>query len=186
MLLQLFLMFTKLGFLSVGGGYPMMALILQEGQAVGLTTTEFADMVALEMLASGPIAVNAATYIGFIKAGLAGSLAATAGICVAPLTLTSILYYFLQRFRENRVVQGFLEGIKIACGGVLITTAAVLAKEIFLTGPLLPISAASLAASVSWMGVLICLACAFFLVKFKANPIFVILASALAGGLLLR
>ena len=63
--ITLFLMFLKIGFTSFGGGYGMMSMILDEGIArVGLTTAEFADMAALDLLCSGPVAVNAATYIG--------------------------------------------------------------------------------------------------------------------------
>ena len=76
--ITLFLMFLKIGFTSFGGGYGMMSMILDEGIArVGLTTAEFADMAALDLLCSGPVAVNAATYIGYIKGGWLGALLAT-------------------------------------------------------------------------------------------------------------
>ncbi len=186
MTLRLFLMFTKLGFLSVGGGYPMMALILEEAQAVGLTMTQFADMAALELLASGPIAINAATYIGYVKGGFIGAVAATAGTCVSPLVLTTILYYFLKKFSENVYVQSFLDGIKVACGGILITTTFVLSKEIFFENAALSQVVANPLGTIQIVGVVICIACCVALIKFKANPIGVILASGLAGALFMR
>lgn len=186
MLSQLFLMFMKIGFLAVGGGYPMMALILQEGAAVGLTATEFADMAALELLASGPIALNAATYVGFIKAGFAGALAATAGICVSPFVLTTVLYYFLKKFSDNKIVSGFLDAVKFACGGILLTTTFVLAKEIFLAGHTLSEAIAQPLAMIHFPSVLICILCGFVLIRFRTNPIIVIISSAFAGALLIH
>ena len=47
---KLFFMFVKIGFLSFGGGYPMMGLIYEEGQRLlNLTSGEFADTLALEL-----------------------------------------------------------------------------------------------------------------------------------------
>lgn len=80
---KLFFMFLKIGFLSFGGGYPMMAFIYEEGQRlVGLTSGEFADMLALELLSSGPVAINGATYVGYIKGGMIGSILSTIGVCI--------------------------------------------------------------------------------------------------------
>ncbi len=187
MLIKLFWLFVRLGFLSIGGGYPMMALILQEGEAaVGLTSAEFADMAALELLASGPIALNAATYIGYIKAGILGSLVATAGACVPPFVLTTVLYYFLNKYRENKYVKAFLEAIKVACGGVLLTTAFTLGRQVLLGGHGLAEVAAAPLALVSWGGVIICGLCLLASLKWKTNPVFLVLGSAVAGGLLMR
>lgn len=186
MLLSLFLFFLKLGFISVGGGYPMMSFIMQEGQAaVGLTASEFADMTALELLASGPIAVNAATYIGYIKAGFWGSAVATAGVCIPSFILTTILYAFLSRFKENRYVQGFLNAIKVACAGVLFTTALTLGKNILLlTDSLSDITAHPLI-MVSWVSVLIVALSVVAIRKFKLNPIMVILGAGVIGAFML-
>ena len=186
MYVKLFLLFCKLGFVSIGGGYPMMALILQEGSAaVGLTAGEFADMAALELLASGPIAINAATYVGYIKGGVAGAAFATLGVCVSPFVLTSILYFFLSRFKENRYVQGFLGAIKIASGGILLTTAGILSRNIlFLDHTIGEVLAAPLE-NVQWAGVLITVLCVAAILKWKASPILMILVSAVLGMLLL-
>ena len=180
-ILRLFWMFTKLGFLSFGGGYPMMALILQEGQAmVGLTMAEFADMTALELMASGPIAINAATYIGFLKAGLPGATAATLGVCVSPFVLTSILYFFLQKFKESRYVQAFMSAVVAASGGILLATAASLGHNILFGGAPVAQISQNIPGATSWAGLIIVAGCLVAGIRFKANPIILVLAS---GGL---
>ena len=109
MYLQLFLSFLQIGALSFGGGYAAMPLI--EAQIVTthgwLTMTEFANLVTIAEMTPGPIAVNAATFVGTKIAGVPGALAATAG-CILPasilVTLIAKLYlkclklnFFLQR-----------------------------------------------------------------------------------------
>lgn len=173
MLLKLFLLFVKLGFLSIGGGYPMMALILQEGQqAVGLTAGEFADMTALELLASGPIAINAATFIGYLKAGILGSVVATAGVCVAPFVLTTIIYYFLRKYKDNRFVKAFLAAIVAASGGILLFTAVTLSRSVIIQNA---------SGVVSWSSLLIVAGCLIAGIRFKVNPVILVLASGVSG-----
>ena len=43
MLLNLFFMFLKIGFLGFGGGYAMLSLIYSESLSLGLTQNQFAD-----------------------------------------------------------------------------------------------------------------------------------------------
>ncbi|MDL2327305.1 chromate transporter [Ruminococcaceae bacterium OttesenSCG-928-A11] len=175
-------MFTKLGFLSFGGGYPMMALILQEGQAaVGLTVAEFADMTALELMASGPIAINAATYIGFLKAGILGAAVATAGVCVSPFVLTTILYFFLQKFKENRYVQAFMSAVVATSGGILLATAASLGHSILFGGASVVQIVHNPSGVVSWVGIVIVAGCLVAGIRFKVNSIILVLASGALG-----
>ena len=186
MLMSLFLFFLKLGFVSVGGGYPMMSFIAQEGQiAVRLTPQEFADMAALELLVSGPIAINAATYIGFIKAGVGGAAMATFGVCAPSFILTAVLYAFLNKFRENKYVQAFIDAIKIACGGILLTAAVNLAESILIYSGTWGAAIKAPLVSIQWGGVLITAICVVALKKFKVNPVAVILGAAVLGLVLM-
>ena len=84
---QLFLSFLQIGALSFGGGYAAMPLI--ESQIVTshgwLTMTEFANLVTIAEMTPGPIAVNAATFVGTKIGGVPGALVATAG-CILPVS----------------------------------------------------------------------------------------------------
>ena len=101
MYLQLFLSFLQIGALSFGGGYAAMPLI--EAQIVTthgwLTMTEFANLVTIAEMTPGPIAVNAATFVGTKIAGVPGALAATAG-CILPacILVTLIAKLYLSAF----------------------------------------------------------------------------------------
>lgn len=131
--LQLFLSFLQIGAFSFGGGYAAMPLIQQ--QVVGLhhwmTVGEFTDLITISQMTPGPIAINAATFVGTQIAGLPGALAATAG-CVLPscilVTLLAKLYF---KYRNLKMMQGVLGSLRpavvsmIAAAGLSILIAAV-------------------------------------------------------------
>ena len=79
--LQLFLSFLKIGAFSFGGGYAAMTMIQQ--QVVDayhwLSVSEFGDLVTISQMTPGPIAINAATFVGIRVAGWQGALCATMG-----------------------------------------------------------------------------------------------------------
>ena len=74
MYLYLFSMFFRIGLFSFGGGLAMLPLIFQSVQDFGfMSAEEFSDLVALSQVTPGPIAVNAATYVGFNYSGVLGA-----------------------------------------------------------------------------------------------------------------
>ena len=125
--LQLFLSFLQIGALSFGGGYAAMPLI--EAQIVTmhgwLDLTEFANLVTIAEMTPGPIAVNAATFVGTKIAGVSGALVATFG-CIL-VTLIAKLYL---KYRNLSVLQGVLGSLRpavvamIASAGVTILLSA--------------------------------------------------------------
>ena len=132
MTLTLFLMFLKIGLTCFGGGYGMMSMILDEGsKMVGLTVNEFADMTALDLVCPGVVALNSATYIGYIKNGIIGAAAATAGVLLPTITVCVLVITVLKKFSENKIIKGLFRGITPACGGLLIYTCITLFLGIF-------------------------------------------------------
>ena len=127
-----FVLFLKIGLTCFGGGYGMMSMILDEGEKmVGLTINEFADMTALDLICPGAVALNSATYVGYIKGGPAGSVFATLGLILPTVTVSILAVIFMEKFSENRIVKGLFRGITPACGGLLIYTCITLALGIF-------------------------------------------------------
>jgi chromate transporter len=115
-LLKLFLSFLQIGLFSFGGGYAAMPLI--QDQVVDLnawlTMTEFTDLVTIAEMTPGPIAVNAATFVGTRVAGLGGAIISTLG-CVLPsfiIVLTLARFYF--KYRSLSIVKGILNGLRPA------------------------------------------------------------------------
>lgn len=118
--LQLFYIFFKVGIFGFGGGYAILPMIYQEVQTFGiLTAADFSNLVALSQVTPGPIAINAATYVGFRSAGLIGSVIATTAVALPSLLLIMIALAFINHFRNNVCVQSVLKGIKPATVGLM-------------------------------------------------------------------
>lgn len=118
--LQLFYIFFKVGIFGFGGGYAILPMIYQEVQTFGiLTAADFSNLVALSQVTPGPIAINAATYVGFRSAGLIGSVIATSAVALPSLLLIMIALAFINHFRNNVYVQSVLKGIKPATVGLM-------------------------------------------------------------------
>ncbi|NLY19170.1 MAG: chromate transporter [Clostridiaceae bacterium] len=117
--LKLFITFFKVGAFSFGGGYAMLPLIYKEIEEFGLTMTEFTDVVAISQMTPGPIAVNAATYMGYKSAGFWGSAFATFGVALPSFILIMIIVSVFDKFKSSRIVNGALEGIRPATVGMI-------------------------------------------------------------------
>lgn len=184
--LTLFLMFLKIGFTSFGGGYGMMAMILDEGMSrVGLTTVEFADMTALDLICSGPVAINAATYVGFIKGSWLGAFMATFGAVLPSLIVCTLVLIFLDRFRQSQVVKGLFAGIVPATGGLMIYTSLTLSKSIFFNAETFP-EILNVTVTPTMVGMIfLCFAALVAAIKFKTNPIWLTLVGAALGAFFL-
>ena len=90
--LELFWSFFQVGLFSIGGGYAAMPLIQDQVVDIHpwLTMTGFADIMAIAEMTPGPIALNAATFVGIQVAGLRPAviaMIASAGISLMILAL---------------------------------------------------------------------------------------------------
>ena len=115
-LLQLFWSFFQIGCFSSGGGYAAMPLIQEQVVDLHpwLTMTQFADIMTIAEMTPGPIAINAAAFVGIQTAGLPGALVATIGCVFPSCVIVLVLAYIYYRFRGLTIVQGILAGLRPA------------------------------------------------------------------------
>ena len=113
--LSLFLTMLKIGVFTFGGGYAMIALLENEfvAKKKWLEKDEFLDVAAIAESTPGPIAINAATYIGYKKAGIIGSIIATLGICIPSFVIIYAISLFLDEFLSLTLVAYAFKGIQI-------------------------------------------------------------------------
>ena len=135
-LLRLFFAFFNIGLFSFGGGNAMLPLIYQSIQEFSqLDGSDFSDMVALSQVTPGPVAVNAATYIGLEAAGLPGAVAATIGVCAPCFIIMLIVIRLLDKYRDSTVVEGAFAGIRPVTVGLLLAAAIFLMNDVLVKGP---------------------------------------------------
>lgn len=130
--LSLFFSFLQIGCLSFGGGYAAMPLIQEQvvTQHQWLTMKTFTDLVTIAEMTPGPIAVNAATFVGNQMAGLPGAAAATFGCILPSCIFVSLLAFIYTKYRKLSLLQGTLASLRpavvsmIAKAGVTILISA--------------------------------------------------------------
>ena len=122
--LSLFLTMLKIGLFTFGGGYAMIALFENEfvEKKKWLEKDEFLDVASIAESTPGPIAINAATYIGYKNAGIIGSIIATLGICIPSFIIIYAISLFFDAFLSLTLVAYAFKGIQI-CVVYLILTA---------------------------------------------------------------
>ncbi len=181
-LLRLFWSFVQIGLFSFGGGYATLPLI--QNQVVDkhqwLTHAELADMVAISQMTPGPIAMNAATFVGVRLHGLLGGVVATLGCILPSCVIVIVLARYFFKHRQLSFVQGVLKGLRptvvalIAVAGLSVFTTAVFGQpsENWLSFRL---------TDVDWIA-LVLFAAAFFVIrKFKAGILPVMTGAAVLG-----
>ena len=122
----------KIGILSFGGGYVAIPLIQKEIVELNgwLTLTEFTDIITIAEMTPGPIAINAATFVGIRIAGIPGALIATFGCALTSCIIVIILAKIYYKYRHLNTIQNILAGLRpaviamIASSGVTIALMA--------------------------------------------------------------
>lgn len=121
--LELFLSFLRIGAFSFGGGYAAMPLIQEEvvQRHAWISMADFADLVTISQMTPGPIAINAATFIGLQVGGLSGAVAATIGNVLPSCLIVTLLAVIYTRYRKLRLLQGILQMLRPAVVALIFT-----------------------------------------------------------------
>lgn len=173
--LELFLSFLLIGFTSFGG-MSMIPLINDQMLSHGwMTAQEVADIVAIAEMTPGPLGLNCATFAGSRTAGALGALSATLGVVTPSITVCLLAAVFITRFKENRLMEHALFGIRPVCIGMIAAIVVTQCQTNY---------AGTLLFGVSWQAILIGIVALVLLLKFKWNVPKTILVSAALGLIL--
>ena len=124
--LKLFLVMFKIGLFTFGGGYAMIGLLESElvSRRKWLESDEFLNVVAIAESTPGPVAINAATYVGYKLAGFWGSLSATVAVALPSFSIIFLISLFFDAFLSLKYVAYAFDGIRV-CVIFLILSAGV-------------------------------------------------------------
>ncbi|MBP1962199.1 chromate transporter [Paenibacillus aceris] len=175
MLLDLFLTFFKIGFISFGGGYAMMPIIQHEvSRNQWLSAEDFNQVVSLAGTGPGPIATNCATLIGFETAGIPGAIMATLGMVLPSLLLIILLAAFLYKWHNNKWFKSSFYGLKPVVTG-LIFFAAIHFGMAGWGEAKLPVTWQQIATILITVGAFV------GIVKYKLHPFIIIVGAGIMG-----
>jgi chromate transporter len=133
--LELFFVFFIIGLFTLGGGYAMIPMIEEQVVARGwITRAELYNFIGISESTPGPFAVNIATFIGQSRAGILGSVMATAGVVLPSFIIICLIARFLQDFLKYKKIQWALDGVKPVIVGLLFAVVLRLINNNFLGG----------------------------------------------------
>jgi len=180
--LELFWSFFQVGLFSIGGGYAAMPLI--QNQIVDmhgwLNMTQFADIMTIAEMTPGPIAVNAATFVGIQIAGFPGAVIATLGCIFPSCVIVMILATLYYRYRGLNMIQGILSGLRPAVIAMIASAGLSLMILSFYGQKSIP----SDLTGINMVSVIIFAAAFWVLRKWKISPIKVMFGAGFAGIIL--
>jgi chromate transporter len=104
----------KIGAFTFGGGYAMIPLIQKEvvERKKWISDQDILDVVAIAESTPGPIAINAATFVGYKVGGAIGSFCATLGVVLPSFLIIVAISFVLQAFSHLKVIQYAFWGIR--------------------------------------------------------------------------
>lgn len=171
-LLEIFLVFFKIGLFTIGGGYAMLPIIQREVVETKqwMTDEEFLDAISLTNSLPGPLATNSATFVGYRVARTPGSVAAVLGAATPSIVIILLIAMVFHNIMDHPVVQYIFDGVRPAVAALILYAVIKLAKS------------AKVGEYFNWVVALF----GFVAVAvFGLHPIIVVVCSA-AYGLLLR
>lgn len=133
-LFNLWLQFFLIGLVAFGGGtamIPILERVIVNDQG-WLSLGQFIDVIGLSQMTPGPIAINAATFIGYQSVALettsslqafVGASLATLGVLMAPITLMTLVIAFEHKPAVKQWLSKMLIGLKPALVGLILASA---------------------------------------------------------------
>lgn len=182
----LFTMFFRIGVFGFGGGLAMLPLIFQSVQEFGvMSQQDFSDLVALSQVTPGPIAVNAATFVGYNYAGLPGALMATLGVSLPSFILILIVCKFIEKFYDSKGIQGAFFGIRPVTVGLIGAAVIYVSEDVLVKGTV--ITSKLISEGIGYYNIvpIVIFAATIVLVGvFKLKPVKVMIIMGIAGAFL--
>ena len=173
--MNLFLIFLKIGFFTLGGGYAMIPQIEAEivDRRQWLDRKGFLDLVAVAQTCPGALAVNMSVFVGYKLKKLPGAVVSTLGVALPSFVIILLVAMFFSMFQDNEVVRSVFNGIRPAVVALICA----------------PVFSLARAARITWTNCWIPVVCALLIYTVGVNPIYVLVAAGMCGylyGLLVK
>jgi chromate transporter len=133
--------FTKAGTFVFGSGLAIVPFLHQGVvQEHGwLDEEQFRDAVAIAMITPGPVVITAA-FMGFLAAGAAGAIVATAGTFVPSFLVVALAARAVRRAAQIASLQAFIAGLTASATGAIAGAAFILGRRAIVDVPTLLIA----------------------------------------------
>ena len=167
-LLQLIVMFSALSLLSFGGTNTVLPVMHRQSVTVyhWLTDQQFASIYAISQASPGPSSLIV-SLVGLKAAGWVGALVATIAMFSPSAVVTFVASRAWERFRDAKWRIAAEKGLAPITVGLLLASGMVITR----------------AADHGWSAIMLTGATTILLVTTRVNPLFVMAAAGILGGL---
>jgi chromate transporter len=167
-LTTLFLTMLKIGAVLYGSGYVLLAFLRGDFvESLGwLTNQQLLDAVAVGQFTPGPLFTTAA-FVGYIVLGVPGAVVATVGIFLPSFVFVAISSPLIPKMRRSLWFGALLDGLNVASLALMAAVTIELGRD----------------ALVDVYTVVLAIAAAVLLLRFKVNSTWLVIGGALAGVL---
>ena len=176
-LVQLFIVFFKIGAFTFGGGWAMISIIEKEivDKKHWVTKEEFLDLLAVAQSIPGILAVNMAVAVGDKIRGRRGAVISALGTIIPSFAMILFIAIFLtpDMIKSNETLNNIFRGIRPAVVALIIA----------------PVFKNAKVAKIGWKTVAIPIVVALLIwskLPIISNPIIFIILGGLGGYLWLR
>ncbi len=163
-IINLFLIFLRIGAFTFGGGYAMIPLIEEEVVKKNrwLEKGEFLDSLAICQSTPGALAVNSAIFIGYKIRGIPGALVAGLGVIIPSFFIILLIAASFSTIQSYSFIDPIFKGIRTSVVALILTAGIRLL-------------------SISYFNVIIILITFSSVAFLGINPFITIIFAALAG-----
>lgn len=138
LIIELFVVFFKIGLFTFGGGYAMIPLISQEALSRNwLDEIQFYNFIGISESTPGPFAINIATFIGFHKVGILGSISATLGVVMPSFLIILLIAKVSERMLKNHAFQTVLISFKPLIMAFILSTALTVFLRVYIVNDII-------------------------------------------------
>lgn len=162
----LFLFFLKVGSVLFGSGYVLLAFMRADlvERYHWLTESQLLDAIAIGQATPGPL-FTTATFIGYLLGGLLGATVSTFGIFLPAFFFVAVSGPFLPQLRRSPTAGAVLDGINTASLSLMAVVSYQLGHAALIDIP----------------AIILAIASAFVMVRFRINSAWLVLGGAAVG-----
>ena len=166
-MLNLFIIFFKIGLFSIGGGYAIIPLIQEQvvNNYHWISANTFTDIITISQMTPGPLAVNTSTFVG-----ISGAIVATIGCIFAGATISIILYLLFTKYQKLEIITNILNTLKATSVGLIMSAGATILILTFVENN-----------SINFLAIIIFVISLLWLQKKKPNPIALMIITGIIG-----
>lgn len=130
-IINIFLVFAKMGAVTFGGGYAMLPILRKEivEKRNWFTEEEIMDFYAISQGLPGIIAINVSVFIGYARKKGVGAISSALGMVTPSIIIITIIAMFLSNFQDNAYVGYALSGISVCVSALIIDSVIAMWKK---------------------------------------------------------